>query len=40
MTLIEMKQRYLELESGLLPANLDDKLTKNVNTYGAWSNRE
>lgn len=40
MTISEMKDRYLALEGGLQVTNLGGQHSKNVNTHGAWSNRE
>ena len=35
-----MKLRYKELEEGHLVTHLQDKHAKNLNTHGAWSNRQ
>lgn len=35
-----MKERYKLVEDGVEYQNLDERVMKNVNTYGAWSNRE
>lgn len=40
MTLEEMKDRYIQLEQGAIISNLQDNITKTVNTHGSWSNRE
>lgn len=40
MTIDEMKQKFTLIEEGMRVSNLQDRATKSVNTYGAWSNRE
>jgi hypothetical protein len=40
MTDSELKQRYRQTEEGYNNHKLDDVYAKNVNTQGAWSNRE